>query len=157
LSNTRKLPGTVPAAFSRTGEEVPPSADVAEHSLAQVIGQAVALNVGQLLGPLLQQMAQQQRAECFFCILKAKQIVRDHQVACLNAAQAGEAQPELPATPEVARGLTQVIVTQLVNTPAGMVPSAGSVWACWEHIELPAEPPRQTGPVGPDGRPIVKA
>jgi hypothetical protein len=106
-----------------------------------------------MLGQLLPAMPWQ--PDCYFCVLDAKKLVRDHQVACANALQAGEDQPELPPPPEVARAVTQIVVTQLVQTPAGMVPSSGSVWACWNHIELPQQPPRQTGLVAPDGRPFV--
>lgn len=153
MSNTRRLPGHVPAAFSAGGQDVPPSQDVMEHTLADVIGQTVALHLGQMLSQLLPAMPWQ--PECFFCLIGAKQLVRDMQVKCANAVAAGEDQPELPPPPQVARAVTQVVVTQLVQTPGGMAPSSGSVWACWEHIELPQEPPRQTGLVGPDGRPVI--
>lgn len=134
-------------------KRTPPSADVAEHGVAQIIGESVALHLGQMLGQLLPAMPWQ--PDCYFCVLAAKQLVRSHQVACANAVQAGEDQPELPPPPQVARGVTQIVVTQLVQTPAGMVPSSGSVWACWEHIDLPQQPLRQTGLVAPDGRPVV--
>jgi hypothetical protein len=157
LSNARRLPaGAIPAAFSADGQDVPPSTDVAEHNLAQIIGQSVAVHLGELVGPILQQIAGQQRADCFFCLMTAKKLVHDHQVAMAIAAAAGEDMPELPAPPQVGRGITQVVVTQLMNTPAGVVPSSGSVWSCWDHLEVPAEPPKQTGLVAPDGRPIVR-
>lgn len=155
MSNTRHLPPSAP---------VPASPDVAERTLAQLIGASVAIEAGNLFGPVLQQIAalQQQiasqaRAECFFCVLTAKALVRDYQAAVANAQAAAEPNPEPPPPPQVNTGITQVIVTQLANTPAGLVPTGGSVWACWEHVELPAQPPRQTGLVRPDGSPIIKA
>lgn len=153
MSNTRHVPGKIPAALARDGQEVPPSPDVAEANLANIIGQATALHLAQMLGQMLPQMPWQ--PDCFFCVLAAKQLVHGHQVACANAVQAGEDQPDLPPAPQVSRGITQVIVTQLVQTPAGMVPSSGAVWACWDHVELPQQPPRQSGLVGPDGAPII--
>lgn len=131
----------------------PTGLGAAEETLAGVIGQTVAAHLGQMLSQLLPQMPWQ--PDCFFCVLAAKQLVQAHQAACANAAQANEAQPELPPAPQVGRAITQVVVTQLVNTPAGPVPSSGSVWACWNHVELPQQPPRQTGLIGPDGSPII--
>jgi hypothetical protein len=154
MSNTRRLPpGAVPAAFSRDGKEVPPSADVVEHNLAQIIGQSVAVHLGQMLGQLLPAMPWQ--PDCYFCVMAAKKLVRDHQVSCANAVQAGEDQPELPEPPQVARGVTQIIVTQISDTPLGPVQACGALWACWDHIELPQQPPRQVGLVAPDGHPLV--
>lgn len=145
MSNTRQA--KIPA------ERVPVSPDVAEHSLAQVIGQAVALHLGELLGQLLPAMPWQ--PDCFFCLLGAKKTVRDYQVLLANAQAAGEGVPDPPAAPSVNRAVTQVVVTQLMPTPGGMVPSSGSVWACWDHLELPQEPPRQSGLVDVAGRPIA--
>ena len=154
MSNHAHLrPGHVPAAFSATGEDVPPSPDVEQHGLAQVIGQSVALHLGELLGQLLPQMPWQ--PECFFCLVAAKQLVKDYQVLVANAQAAGEDNPPPPAPPGVNRASTYVVVTQLVQTPAGMVPSSGSVPACWDHLELPSEPPRQSGLADPGGRPIA--
>lgn len=133
---------TAPSGL-RTGEDL----------LAKVIGESVALHMAELLGQLLPQMPWQ--PDCFFCLLGAKKLVREYTVAISNAQAAGEPVPDPPAPPSVARAVTQVVVTQLVNTPAGMMPGSGSVWACWEHVELPAEPPRQVGLVGPDGQPIL--
>ena len=153
MSNARRATGAIPAAFARDGREIPPSADVLEHGLAQVIGESTALHLAEMLGQLLPQMPW--RPDCFFCLLRAKKLVRDYQVAVAVAQKAGEPVPDPPAPPSVARAVTQVIVTQLVQTPAGTVPASGGVWACWEHVELPAEPPRQVGLVGLDGQPII--
>lgn len=150
MSHTRRATGA-PPAFAAT--EVPPSQDVAEAGLANVIGQAVALHLGQLLGQMLPAMPWQ--PDCFFCLLAAKKLVHDHTVAVANASAAGEDMPELPAAPTVNRAVTQTVVTHLVQTAAGMLPASGSVWACWDHLEVPSEPPRQTGLVGPDGRAII--
>lgn len=152
MSNLPRAKG-IPAAFSASGQDVPPSADVAAHNMAQLIGGAVALHLGQLLGQLLPQMPWQ--PDCFFCLIAAKKTVHDHQVAIANAQAAGEDMPELPPPPGVNRAVTQTLITTLAQTPAGMVPASGSVWACWEHLEVPSDAPRQTGLVGPDGRPVI--
>jgi hypothetical protein len=149
VSNTRRATG-VPPAFAKS---VPPSQDVAEAGLADLIGASAALHLGQLLAQLLPQMPWQ--PDCFFCLLAAKKLVHDHQVAVANASAAGEDMPQLPPAPAVNRAVTQTVVTHLVQTPAGMLPASGSVWACWDHLEVPSEPPRQTGLVGPDGRAII--
>lgn len=150
MSNTRHA--KIPAAFCGPAP-VPPSDDVAEHGLADVIGQAVALHLGQLLGQLLPAMPWQ--PDCLFCLIAAKKTVHDHQVAIANAQAAGEDMPELPPAPTVNRAVTQTVITTLAQTPAGMVPASGSVWSCWDHLEVPQDAPRQTGLVGPDGRAIV--
>jgi hypothetical protein len=100
MSNTRRLPpGTVPAALSRDGKEVPPSADVAEHNLAQIIGQAVALYLGELLAPLLTGLAGQRRNHvCLRCAADAKRADREHEIAVANAKAAAE---ELPDAPDI--------------------------------------------------------
>lgn len=163
MSNTRHTPGPdAPRAERRrelNGTPVPPSEDVAQTNLADIIGKSVAAYLGGVLQQLLSQLAQQTqgRGECFFCILAAKKVVHDHQVACQIALQAGEDQPELPPPPAVATGITQLVVNQIVATQNGPVVGSGSVWACWDHIELPQAPPRQTGLVGPDGTPLLRA
>lgn len=151
MSNTRHAKDAPPSVPPLTGP--PPSPEVAGHGLAQVIGQAVALHLGELLGQLLPAMPWQ--PDCFFCLLGAKKTVRDYQVLLANAQAAGEGVPDPPAAPSVNRAVTQVVVTQLAQTPGGMVPSSGSVWACWDHLELPAEPPRQSGLVDAAGRAII--
>jgi hypothetical protein len=153
VSNTRHAKDAPASKPPLAALPPPPSPDVAQHGLAQVIGQAVALHLAEMLGQLLPAMPWQ--PDCFFCLLGAKKTVRDHQVAIANAQAAGEEMPALPDAPSVNRAVTQVVVTQLVPTPAGLVPSSGSVWACWDHLELPSEPPRQSGLVDVAGRPIA--
>lgn len=95
MTPPRRVPGTIPAALSRTGQDVPPSPDVAERNLAEVIGEAVALNLGQLLGPVLAGLARTRDA-CLLCAAKAK---RAHDAWEADAAlrrQAGEADPGQP-------------------------------------------------------------
>jgi hypothetical protein len=87
--------GTIPAAFSKTGQDVPPSPDVAAHGLAEVIGGAVAYNVAQLLGPVLQRLVDvQERYACIVCTAKAK---RELIVAVANAKAAAEPEPAVKA------------------------------------------------------------
>ena len=83
--------GTIPAAFSKTGQDVPPSPDVAAHSLAEVIGGTVAVHVAQLLGPILQRLVDvQERYACLMCTARVK---REHAVAVANARAAAEPEP----------------------------------------------------------------
>ena len=124
-----------------------------ESALARVIGETVASRLAEMFGQVLPGMPW--NPGCLFCVLAAKQVARDWQVACMNAAQAGEPQPDPPPEPQVAQAMTWVPVTQLTQTPAGPVPGTAAVPACWEHVQLPQAPPRQTGLVAPDGRPIV--
>jgi len=89
--------GTIPAAFSKTGQDVPPSPDVQEHSLAQVIGEAVGLHLAKLLGPVLAHMAEQQhRPGCIVCAARAKRAERAHKIAIANANAAAEDGPDVP-------------------------------------------------------------
>lgn len=77
--------GTLPAAFSATGQDVPPSPEVAAQGVAEVIGGTVALHVAQLLGPVLQRLVDvQERYACLVCAAKAK------RVAIANARAAAE-------------------------------------------------------------------
>jgi bacterioferritin-associated ferredoxin len=124
-----------------------------EASFAKLLGEAVAMHLAGMLGQLLPQMPWQ--PDCFFCVSAARSMVRAYQVQVANAQQAGEPNPEPPPPPGVAKGITQVPVTQLVQTPAGPVPGTCSVPACWEHVQVQGEAPRATGLVAPDGRPIV--
>lgn len=124
-----------------------------EASFAKLLGESVAMHLAGMLGQLLPQMPWQ--PECFFCVSAARAAVRAYQVAVANAQQAGEDVPEAPAPPGVAKGLTYVPVTQLVQTPAGQVPGTSSVPACWDHVQVQGDAPRATGLVAPDGRPIV--
>ena len=118
-----------------------------ESALAQVIGETAALRLAEMLGELLPGMPW--NPGCLFCVLAAKQAARDYQAACMNAAQAGEPQPEPPAEPQIAQAVTWVPVTQLTQTPAGPVPGTSAVPACWAHVQLPQAPPRQVGLVAP--------
>jgi hypothetical protein len=77
--------GTLPAAFSATGQDVPPSPDVAAHGVAQLIGETVAYNITALLAPVLQRLVDvQERYACLVCAAKAKRI------AVANAKAAAE-------------------------------------------------------------------
>lgn len=142
MSNTRHTNGHVPPALG--GPPEPPS-------LAELIGHATALH----LAPLLAQAVAAGRDACFFCVLDAKRLIHDHHIACMNAAQANEPTPALPPPPQVAQSVTQVIVSQLVPGPAGTMTVTATVPACWEHVQLPQAPPRQTGLVTADGRPVI--
>ena len=83
--------GTIPAAFSATGQDVPPSPDVAAHNFGQVIGQSVAYHVAQLLAPVLQRLVDvQERPACIVCAARVK---REHLLAVANAQAAAEPEP----------------------------------------------------------------
>lgn len=88
MSNTRRATG-VPAALARDGVAVPPSADVAERNLAEVIGEAVALH----LAPLLRPPA---RPACIVCAAKVKRAEKAHAIALANARAAAEEEPAPP-------------------------------------------------------------
>jgi hypothetical protein len=124
-----------------------------EFGIAKVIGESVALHLAQLLPPLLARASQ--ATGCLFCTFAAKQAQRDYQIAVMNAAQAAEEPPPPPAEPQIATALTWVTITSLAQTPAGPVPVASVVPACFNHVQLPQEPPRQVGLVAADGRPII--
>jgi bacterioferritin-associated ferredoxin len=124
-----------------------------EASFAKLLGQAVAVELAQMLGQLLPQMPWQ--PDCFFCVTAARSMVRAYQVQVANAQQAGEDVPEPPPPPGVAKAITTVPATQLVATPAGPVPGTCGVPACWDHVQAQGDAPRPTGLVAPDGRPIV--
>jgi hypothetical protein len=140
VQNNTPMPGTVGAA---------------EQTLAQVIGETVALHLAQMLGQLLPQMPWQ--PECWFCVADARQRVRAYQVLVQTAQQAGEPVPDAPDPPAVAKAITHVPVTQLVQTPAGPVPGTCAVPACWDHVQVQADGPKPTGLFAPDGRPIVRS
>jgi hypothetical protein len=132
-----------------------------EAKLAKLIGESVALHLGQLLGQLVPQVlqaAQQivQHTECLFCVLAARKLVAAYQVAVANAAAAAEPVPDLPPQPQVARAVTWVNVVEQIMTPAGPQAIVTTVPACWEHVPVPGDAPRPTGLVGVDGRPIVR-
>lgn len=93
--------GTLPAAFSRTGQDVPPSPDVAAQGLAEVVGGTVALHLAQLLGPVLQRLVDvQERPACIVCARKAK------SVAVANARAAAEDEAEAEAMPGISQSFT---------------------------------------------------
>ena len=134
-----------------------------ESALARVIGETVASRLADMFGQVLPGMPW--NPGCLFCTYLAKAAVAQHaaalqawQVAQQNAQQAAEPfdvpPPEL-AEPSIAQSITEVPVTQLADGPAGPVPVTVTVPACWAHVQLPQAPPRQTGLVMPDGRPIV--
>lgn len=97
--------GTIPAAFSRTGEDVPPSPDVQEHSLAQLIGQASAFYLAQLLEPVLAGIAPR-RHMCIVCAAKLKAEAKAYETAVEIAVKAAEPLPAEPDT-RVAESFTQ--------------------------------------------------
>lgn len=159
--------GKVPTAHARA-RQAEKAANEAESVLAQGIGIAVATHLVQALfgaqqgpdgpaAPLLAQFAAQvsQGTSCLFCVLAAKKLIHDHGVTCQNAIKAGEPEPDLPPPPQIARAVTWVSVTQFLTGPAGPAPVSSTVPACWEHVQLPSQPPRQTGLVTADGRPVV--
>jgi hypothetical protein len=120
--------GTIPAAFNPTGRDVPPSADVQEHNLAQLIGQASAFYLAQLLEPMLAAFtARQQRAACLVCAARLKAEAREYEKAVDIAVRAAEPIPEPPDT-KVTESFTEG--------------SRGPVcWGCYD--------PATDGPFGP--------
>lgn len=96
--STRRPAGTIPAALSATGQDVPPSPDVAERTLADVIGQGVALHLAKLLGPVFAHMAEQQQSRpgCIVCAATVKRAEKAHKIAIAIANAAVEDGPEVP-------------------------------------------------------------
>jgi hypothetical protein len=93
---SRRPHGTIPAAFSATGQDVPPSPEVAAQGVAEVIGGTVAVRLVQLLGPVLQRLVDvQERYACLACTAKAK---RELNIATANARAAAEPEPQVKAT-----------------------------------------------------------
>ena len=91
--------GTIPAAFSATGQDVPPSPDVQQHNLAQLIGQASAFYMAQLLEPVLAAIsARQQRPACIVCAARLKGDAKAYETAVDIAVKAAEPLPEAPDT-----------------------------------------------------------
>lgn len=88
------------------------SDDVREAGLADIIGQAVALHVGQILTQMPWQPG------CLVCVTEAKRAEHAHQVAVGNAQAAAE---PLPDEPEVG------VSTAITIGPAGPV--------CWQHFD----------------------
>lgn len=85
-------PTGLPAALARDGVAVPPSADVAERNLAEVIGETVALH----LAPVIARM-RPARPGCIVCAAKVK-------VAERNARAAAEPMPDLGITESFTTG-----------------------------------------------------
>lgn len=75
-----------------------------ESKLAVQLGESVALHLAPLLAELVQRVAVQ--PECARCIARAKQQIRDYEIAVRNARQANEPVPDAPSAPEVARSVT---------------------------------------------------
>lgn len=99
MATPRRPAGTTPAAFSPTGKDVPPSPDVQEHNLAQLIGQASAFYLAQLLEPVLQSIsARQQRNACIVCAARLKAEASAYETAVDIAVKAAEPLPEAPDT-----------------------------------------------------------
>lgn len=144
MSNTRHANGRVPAALSATGQEIPPSPDVAEASLADIIGQTVALHLANVLGPMLQQV--QAQPACVICVQGHKQAAKAHDVAVANAAQSAEEPPEVQLPP------IMPAVTWMPLTAPGQPPQVLPV--CYGHFQA-GPTVRPTGLVLPDGRPVV--
>jgi hypothetical protein len=95
--STRRVKGTTPPVFVRDGKPVPPSPDVAEHNLAQLIGQSTAYHLAQLLEPVLAAIAPR-RHMCIVCTAKLKAEAAAYEVALANAVAAAEPQPAEPDT-----------------------------------------------------------
>jgi hypothetical protein len=144
VSNTRRATG-VPAALTRDGTAVPPSPDVEEHSLAQVIGEAVALHVSRVLAPVLGGVAQlQTMPACVICVQERKQAERAWLTAVANAQRAAEPEPGAPEPPVVLPAVTWVPLGQ----PGAVLP------VCYGHF--PDGPQvRATGLVNAAGAPII--
>jgi hypothetical protein len=142
LSNTRHVNGAAP-----------PSAEVADHGVG-ILGRTIAVELAGMLGQLLPRMPWQM--SCMFCVLAAKQVVRDHEIACQNALAAGEEPPALPEPPAVAMAITQVGMLQ--TAPGGLPAGVAPVPVCWDHVQIPGvDGPRMSGLVMPDGRPFMSA
>lgn len=112
--------GTLPAAFSKTGRDVPPSPDVAAQGLAQLVGQSVAYELVRLLGPVLQRLVDvQEQPACIVCAGAAKRAELAHEINAANARQSAEPEPDKP----------DVKVSQSFTFD----PAVGPV--CWAHFE----------------------
>lgn len=140
--------GTDRAARRRVTNNTPTGSGLgtAEDSLAKVIGEAVALHLGQLLGQILPQLAPQQTA-CLPCAVLAKQAQAAHAVAVVNAQAAAEPVPDPPQVP-----IQAAFTLMPMQAAPGVPPVACPV--CFDHLQAgPAA--RQVGLVLPDGTPIV--
>lgn len=95
--STRRVKGATPPVFVRDGKPVPPSPDVAEHNLAQLIGQSAAFHLAQLMEPVLAGIAPR-RHMCIVCAAKLKAEAKAYETALANAVAAAEELPEAPDT-----------------------------------------------------------
>lgn len=116
-----------------------------ESQLATLIGESVSLHLGPLLGELVQRVTAQ--PECFFCLVKVIGVVRAYEISVANAQQANEPVPGMPKPPEVARSVTRIPVIQMANGPAGPVPVACDVPACFGCMREQASAEGQRQPV----------
>lgn len=106
----------MPRAERRRLEQNAPGTDgvgMTDRTIAEILGETVALKLAPLLGEALWQPA------CAPCCQDAKRTDHDHQVAVANAMAAAEAPPEAPP----------VRVSQAVTID----PARGPV--CWAHVE----------------------
>lgn len=86
-----------PRAERRRVERNTPVGDgvgAAEETLAGLIGQAVAVHLAKMLGPVLQQL--QVQYCCVVCATEAKRGERAHEIAVANATAAAEPLPDVP-------------------------------------------------------------
>lgn len=136
--------------ISRAIAEADAAVQAEGQSIAQVIGESVALHLGQLLGQMV--------ASCYFCLADAQQVITGHSVAIRNAQAAGEPLPDVPAAPVVNRSVTFIPIVQMAQCPAGPMPVGCSVPACWDHLPPPAlqsRGPVEVGLFGLDGQPLI--
>jgi hypothetical protein len=148
-----------PRAARRRVERNTPTlgAGAAGDDLAKVIGESVALHLGQLLGPILPQLAQlaqvlpqlrPQGTACLPCAVEAKQALAAYTIACEVAQKAAEPVPDPPAPP-IQQAFTWMPVQTAAEVPAVAVP------VCFDHLQQLGPAPRPVGLVLPDGRPVV--
>ena len=117
--------------------------DEAENGLAQIIGQAVALHLSQVLQEMLPQLPWQ--TACLAC-------VHAHKLAEARYLEQYGALPEAdrpPFTgPPIQQSMTWAPLTTAPNVPPVPAPT------CYQHLNAgPAL--RQTGLVLPDGSPVI--
>lgn len=120
-----------------------------EPNLAQVIGQAVALHLAQLLPQALHAVFQGMpwQPGCLMCVNLHKQAEQAHRVAVAEAEAAGGGPPE-PALPPVQQAITLAPVQPAPGAPPLALP------ICYDH--LAAQPQvRAVGLVDAAGVPIV--
>lgn len=125
---------------------MPSGVGAAQEGLANVIGQAVAVHLAQVLGQILPQLRPQGTA-CLFCAIEAKRVLAAYQVACENAQAAAEDIPQ-PPQPPIQQAFTWSPVASGPNVPPVAAP------VCFDHLQA-GPGVRPTGLVLPDGRPVV--